>query len=129
MAGKNKKSILIVEDEESLLEALKLKLEKAGVDVLTAGTGEEALAILKNRRPALISLDIILPKMNGIEVLQNIRRDEKIKDLPVVIVSVSGGIEKVKRAFGLNVIDYLVKSEYTIDNIVKKLKSILDDIK
>lgn len=129
MAEKNKKSILIVEDEQSLLEALKLKLEKENIEVLTASTGEEALALLKDRRPTLVSLDIILPRMNGIEVLQNIRKDQNIKDLPVVIVSVSGSEEKLKRAFGLNVIDYLVKSEYTIDNIVNKLKNILNDLR
>ena len=120
-----KKSILVVEDEQALQEALKMKLEKAGVEVITANTGEEALAILENMRPDLVSLDVLLPRMNGIEVLQSIRTSAKLRDIPVVMVSVSAGPEKVKQAFGMNVVDYLVKSEYTIDDIVKKLKEIL----
>jgi two-component system, OmpR family, alkaline phosphatase synthesis response regulator PhoP len=128
MPEKNK-SILIVEDEQALQEALKLRLKKEGIETLIAGTGEDALDILKKHKPSLVSLDILLPKMNGLEVLKNIREDKDTKDLPVVIVSVSGGQEKIKRAFGLNVIDYLVKSEYTIDDIIKKLKNILSNLK
>ncbi|MFZ5364307.1 MAG: response regulator [Patescibacteria group bacterium] len=123
-----KKSILIVEDEQALQEALKLKLEKEGIEVLTANTGEEALSVLKKRRPTLVSLDILLPGMNGLEVLQKIRADSDLHALPVIVVSVSGGQEKIKRAFNLNVIDYLIKSEYKIENIVKKIKEILESI-
>lgn len=128
MEKNGRKSILVIEDEQALQEALKLKLEKLGIEVLTASTGEEALAILKIRRPTLVSLDILLPQMNGLEVLQRVRNDQKLKDLPVIIVSVSGGQEKVKRAFGLNVIDYLVKSEYTIEEIIKKFEEILNNL-
>ena len=120
------KSILVVEDEQALQEALKLKLEKEGIEVLTASTGEEALEVLKKRRPTLVSLDILLPRMNGLEVLRNIRGNPKLRDLPVVIVSVSGGQEKIKQAFGMNIVDYLVKSEYRIEAIINKLKEILE---
>jgi len=120
------KSILVVEDEQALQEALKLKLEQEGIEVLTASSGEEALEILKKRRPTLVSLDILLPKKNGLEVLRTIREDPALHDLPVVVLSVSGGQEKIKQAFALNVIDYLVKSDYKIENIVKKIKEILE---
>ena len=122
------KTILVVEDEPGLQEALKLKLEKEGITILTASTGEEALAVLAKHRPNLVSLDILLPRMNGLEVLRNIRASEALKDLPVVMVSVSAGAEKVKQAFGMNVADYLIKSEYTIEDIVKKLKEILANV-
>jgi DNA-binding response OmpR family regulator len=124
--NQNKRIILIVEDEQSLQDALRIKFEKAGVEVLTAGTGEDALAILKKKRPILVSLDILLPKMNGLEVLENIRKDSKLHDLPVVMVSVSGGQEKIRQAFSLGVVDYLVKSEYKIENIVKKIMTIME---
>ena len=125
-ANPKKKIILIVEDEQALQDALKMKFEKEGVEVLTAGTGEEALEVLKKKRPILVSLDILLPKMNGLEVLKKIRGDFKLRDLPVVMVSVSGGQEKIREAFSLGVVDYLVKSEYKIENIVKKIMGIME---
>lgn len=120
----SKKMILVVEDEQALQEALELKLKKAGFEVLTANSGEEALEVLKNKKPDLISLDILLPHMNGLEVLQKIRNDKELQDLRVAVVSVSGSQEKIKKTFGLNVVDYLIKSEYTIDEIVGKLKEL-----
>jgi CheY-like chemotaxis protein len=121
-----KKVILIVEDEQALQDALKLKFENKGVTVLTAGTGEQALDLLKKERPLLVSLDILLPKMNGLEVLRKIREDAGLHDLPVVVLSVSGGQEKIRQAFSLGIVDYLVKSEYKIENIVKKIMDILE---
>ncbi|HTW96209.1 MAG TPA: response regulator [Candidatus Methylomirabilis sp.] len=126
MGNKDKKIILLVEDEQALQDALKLKLEQKGVQVLTASTGEEALEVLKKTRPVLVSLDILLPKMNGLEVLKKIREDATLHDLPVVVVSVSGGQEKVRQAFSLGIADYLVKSEYKIDNIVRKIIEIIE---
>jgi DNA-binding response OmpR family regulator len=120
-----KKMILIVEDEEGLREALKLKLEQADYEVLAASTGEEALEILKSRRPDMVSLDILLPGINGLEVLQKIRDDSKLHNLPVIILSVSGSQEKIQQAFSMNVVDYLIKSEHKIDGIITKFKKIL----
>jgi CheY-like chemotaxis protein len=120
------KIILVVEDEQALQDALKLKFEKKGLKVLTASTGEEALEVLKRKRPILVSLDILLPKMNGLEVLKKIRDDANLHDLPVVIVSVSGGQEKIRQAFSMGIVDYLVKSEYKIESIVEKITDILE---
>lgn len=118
-------TILLVEDEAALQEAAKFKLAQAGIIVLAASDGEQALTILKNTRPTLVWLDLLLPGMNGMEVLRHIRADAKLKDLPVIIVSVSGGEEKIKEALGLGVIDYIVKSQYTIDSIVARVKEIV----
>jgi len=120
-----KYTVLIVEDEASLQEAARLKLEKEGVETIVAGSGEDGLKILQSRKPDLIWLDILLPGMNGLEFLRRVRENPETKDLPVLILSVSSGQEKVKQAFAMNVIDYLVKSEYTIENVVKKVKNIL----
>lgn len=120
-----KKTVLLIEDESALREAVKMKLEKKGIEVLVAETGEKGLSILQEKKPDLVWLDILLPGINGLEVLKRIREDEKTKNLPVIVVSVSGGQEKIKQAFVLNVIDYLVKSEYKIDDIIKKVIDIL----
>jgi len=123
-----KKIVLLIEDEPALQEAVKMKLEKEGVEVLVAGTGEKGLQILGEKKPNLVWLDVLLPGINGLEVLRRIREDEKSKDLPVVIVSVSSGEGKIKQAFTMNIIDYIIKSEYTLDNIVKKVKDILSQL-
>ena len=122
------KMILVVEDEPALLEAVKLKLIKAGIEVLTAITGEEALAVLGQKKPNLVWMDVLLPTMNGLEVLRRIRANPKTKDLAVVIVSVSASPEKIKQAFSLNVLDYIVKSEFTIDSIIKKILDLVNQL-
>jgi CheY-like chemotaxis protein len=123
--GQFKYTVLIIEDEAALQEAARLKLKKEGVETIVVGSGEDGLKILQSRKPDLIWLDILLPGMNGLEFLRRVRENPETKDLPVLILSVSSGQEKVKQAFAMNVIDYLVKSEYTIENVVKKVKNIL----
>lgn len=120
-----KKTILVVEDDLALQEAVKLKLEKDGINVWVAVTGEEALSILKDKKPDLVWLDILLPKINGLEFLEIIRKDSDLKDLPVVVVSVSGGMEKVNQARSLGILDYIVKSEEPLDAIIKRVEAFL----
>lgn len=119
----NKKTILVVEDEKNLLEAIRRKLEKENVNVLIAETGEEALAILEKQKPDLVWLDILLPGINGLEVLRSARNNPSLKDLKVVAVSVSGGIDKINEARALGVTDYIIKSENTLELIVKSVLS------
>jgi len=123
-----KKTILLVEDEIALQEAVKLKLEKMGFEVLVARTGEEALSILEKKRPTLVWLDVLLPGMNGFEFLRKIREKPSFKDLAVIVVSVSAGPEKIKQAFSLNVIDYLIKSDYTIEQLIKRVGDIIKNL-
>ena len=123
----DQKTILIVEDEVSLQEAFKLKFEKAGLRVLVAGSAEDALLILEKETPDLAALDILLPGMNGIELLKAIRTDGRWKDLKVVMVSVSSGPEKIKQAFDLHVVDFIIKSEHTLEDIVEKIKGFIEN--
>lgn len=125
MSEEQKKVVLLVEDEPALAEAIKLKLEKQGVEVWHVISGDDALKLLETKRPNLVWLDILLPGKNGLEVLRIIRDSAQLKDLPVVIVSVSAGGEKIKQAFSMNVLDYIVKSEYKIDEIVQKIVNMI----
>ena len=115
------KTILVVEDEAPLREAIKFKLKKAGITVLEAGSGEEALKILSDHIPDLVWLDILLPGINGIEVLKNIKADPRIKDVKVVVVSVSSGDEKMKGILQLKADEYIVKSNFPLETIVDKV--------
>jgi CheY-like chemotaxis protein len=124
----DKSVILVVEDEPALQEAVELKLKKEGFAVLTAGSAEEALIILHDTRPDMIWLDLLMPGMGGFALLERLREMPSLKNIPVMVVSVSAGPEKLRRAFELNVIDYVVKSQYKLEDIVGKVKGIIKDI-
>ncbi len=117
--------ILIVEDEEVLSKVLQEKLEKVGDEVALAADGEEAVTRAKSFSPDVIVLDLLLPKRSGFEVLQILKADQALKAVPVIVVSNLGEDEDIKRALALGAVDYYVKSEHPINEIVEKIKNIL----
>ena len=117
--------VLVVEDEAALQEAIKVKLASEGFDYIPAKSGEEALTLLETVKPDIIWLDLLMPGMGGFAFLEKLREMPELKDLPVIIVSVSASPEKIKRAFELNVVDYIVKSQYKLGDIISRLKSFL----
>lgn len=131
MTGKIKKinqpdkTILLVEDEQALQEAIKLKLEKEGIGVMAVSSGEDAVNYLKKSKPDLVWLDVLLPGMNGLEVLRKIREEFKMQSLPVVVISVSAGQDKIKQALSLGAADYIIKSGYNLGDIISRVKKYL----
>lgn len=123
--GENKKTVLVVEDNESLRKIIKLKLGGVRYNVVLAKDAEEASAEIKKSLPDLVWLDIYLPGVNGLEFLKGLRSNPKTKKLKVVIVSVSGSNSKKDAAEKLGVSDYLVKSNYKIEEIVERIAEIL----
>lgn len=117
------KTILVVEDEAPLQDAIRLKMKRNGLNYIPATTAEMALSILEKQRPDLIWLDLLMPGMGGFAFLEILRKNPAYRDLPVVIVSVSASPEKIRRAFELNVVDYLVKSHYKLEDILKRVDS------
>jgi len=117
--------IFIIEDEAALLYALEAKLRLEGFQVETAGDGEEALKKLKNYKPDLIILDIILPKIDGWEVLHMIRTDVKLVSVPVVIVTNLTDKHSREKGIELGVANYLIKSDYDLEELVGRIKSAL----
>lgn len=116
------KTILVVEDDMPLQYAIKFKLEKEGFAVIAVGSGEEALQVLKSHLSVLIWLDLFLPGMGGWRFLEMIRQNPVYKELPVMIVSVLSDKERIRKAFELNVVDYIVKSENDLGYAVGKVK-------
>lgn len=122
---KKRKKILVVEDETAFLYALQSKLSIKGFEVLTSTTAEEAVKILNKSKIDLVILDIMLPKMDGIDLLRNLKNNEKTKDIPAVIVSNLSDKENIDSGIKLGVKDYLVKSEYNLDGIVGKIEELI----
>ncbi|OGE85898.1 MAG: hypothetical protein A3J48_00995 [Candidatus Doudnabacteria bacterium RIFCSPHIGHO2_02_FULL_46_11] len=118
----NKKTVLVVEDEEFTLKAYKVKLEKAGFEVLIAKDGSEAVNYLKKDPPDIVLLDLMLPYLNGFEVLEKLRTTPKWQKVPVLITTNLGQPEDKDRALKLGATDYLIKTNVKIDEIVKKIK-------
>lgn len=116
-----KKKILIVEDDQFLHKILATKIKAAGFDVISAYDGESALKKVKEM-PDLILLDLILPQMSGFEFLGEIKLDAKLKKIPVIVLSNLGQEEDLERAKSLGAQDYLVKANFSIDEVVKKIK-------
>jgi len=121
----DKKAILIIEDEMSLLEALKIKFTKEGFGILEAKNGVEGLEVAKKEHPDLILLDIIMPKMDGLTMLSRLREDKWGKDVPVILLTNLNDSEKISEASKEGVYDFLVKSDWHIDDVVKKVKETL----
>lgn len=117
------KTILIVEDDPVLVKMYQKKFEKDGFKVETAVDGQEALDKVGSITPAIILLDVMLPKVDGFEVLKQIKTKPETKDIPVVLsTNLGGGETDRKKGMDLGAADYLVKSDFTPAQIVEKIK-------
>lgn len=118
------KKVLIIEDEEELLDLLQKKIVQEGYEVFAAKDGEEGLAKIKNVKPDVVLLDIVMPKLGGFEVLEAIAKDEDaaLKTIPIIIISNSGQPVEINRALELGVKDYLVKVDFTPQDVLEKVK-------
>jgi DNA-binding response OmpR family regulator len=119
------KSILIVEDDAFILDTITRRFKKDGFAILLAKDGEQVEEVLKDNLPNLILLDVLLPKMNGLEVLKKIKSDERTKGIPVVMFSNLGSPEDVKHAMDLGATDYLVKANLSPNEVVNKVTNLL----
>jgi len=115
--------ILIIEDEPVHLNVMKAKLEYEGYEILVATDGETGLNMIKSQKPDLVLLDIILPKMNGFEVLDNLK--DYSDRPPIIVVSNSGQPVEVDKALKFGAIDYLVKAEFNPGDVLEKVEKVL----
>jgi len=117
--------IVLVEDEAILQRALAEWLESAGHEVLALTTGQEALEVIPQEMPDLVLLDIILPGVNGMEVLKELKADPNTKKIPIVVLTNLGDEQNRKRALSLGAEDYLVKAGHDLDSVNKIVNKIL----
>ena len=116
------KFILLVEDDQFLSNLIELKLKNSGFGLIRVRDGVEAAEILKKQKPDLVLLDLILPKKNGFELLEELREDPYLKDLKVVILSNLGQQADIARGKALGVLDYFVKANFALEELVNKIR-------
>ena len=121
----SKTTILIIEDDKFLRDLISRKLSKEGYEVEEAIDGEKGLKKVKEKKPDLVLLDLILPGVDGFEVLEEIKKDPAIASIPVVILSNLGQKEDIEKGLRLGASSYLIKARLTPGEIIEKIKSTL----
>lgn len=120
-ANKQKPLVLIVEDEQFLCELMVQKIRETGCEVEGVYDGEKALEYLESRVPNLILLDILLPGIDGFEVLRRIKKDKRLKSIPVIVISNLGERKDINLALKEGALEYIVKAETSPKEIASKV--------
>ena len=120
-----KLKILVVEDEEILLTALSEELRQEGFDVIGAKDGVEGLEKAAAEQPDLMLLDLVMPKLDGISTLKQMKAQENTKAIPIVILTNLSDYDKISDALSMGAMDYLVKANYRLEELVAKIKTVL----
>jgi len=118
--------VLIVEDDKFLRELLVRKVESAGFTTSIAVDGKEALKKIKEELPRLVLLDLVLPGIDGFEVLRQVKANPQTSKVSVIILSNLGQREDVERGLKLGADDYLIKAHFTPDEIIQKVQKLLE---
>ncbi|HDR90323.1 MAG TPA: response regulator [Bacteroidetes bacterium] len=116
--------ILVIDDSNTNVVLLDVVLQKEGYEVITASSAREALAYLEKDKPDLILLDILMPQTNGLELLEKIRQEPKLADLPVIMITAVGNENYKEKAQKLGAVDYFEKP-IDVTQVIKKIKSVL----
>jgi CheY-like chemotaxis protein len=119
------KNILLIEDDPFLIDIYTTKFKEMGFIIDVASDGSQAIRKMTEKKPDLLLLDIVLPHVDGWEILEKIREDKNLKDLKVVILSNLGQKSEVDKAFALGATKYLIKAHYTPSEVVEEIKKIL----
>ncbi len=122
MTEEKNKKILMIEDEKIIVDLLKSKLEREGYHVIVGRDGVEGIEKMKQEKPDLILLDIVMPRKGGFEVIEERNKDEELKKIPVIVISNSGQPVELDRAKDLGAVDWLVKTEFDPKEVITKVK-------
>ena len=125
MAQNSQVNIMIVEDDNFLADIYKKKFEMEGFKVSTANNGEKALVDIKKKMPDLVLLDILLPKLDGFAVLEKVKSDPVVKNIPIILLTNLGQPDDVQRGLEKGATDYLIKTHFKPSEVVDKVKQVL----
>ncbi len=122
---KDKPTILIVDDDPFILDMYVLKFQEKGFAIAIAKNGKDALKKMKETSPRVMLLDIVLPAMDGFEVLRTLKEDPALRDVKVILLTNLGQKEDVDRGMKLGADDYIIKAHFTPNEVVEKVKRVL----
>lgn len=122
------KYILLVEDDPFIADIYATRLKEDGFTVDLASDGQECLDKIREKKPDLLVLDIVLPRIDGWEILEEIRKDNKLKDTKVIIISNLSQKSEVQKGMELGALKYLIKAYYTPAEIIQEVKKILNPV-
>lgn len=120
------KKIIIAEDEPVLIEMYKLYFERAGYEVLKADNGRECIDFVKKEKPDIILLDILMPKLDGWEVLKQLKTDPETKQIPILVFSNLGQTQEIQKGLDLGADDYVIKSNMTPKELLEKVEGMIN---
>ncbi len=118
-----KQKIVLTEDDEILSKVVYAELVDAGFDVVQAFDGEAGLKLARSIKPDLLLLDVVLPKKSGFDVLGELKKDPETRGIPVILLTLLGEDEDIKKGLDMGAEDYLVKSSHATAEIVEKIKN------
>lgn len=121
----NKKAVLIVEDDSFLQGLVSRKLNSEGHNVFIAGSSADVFRVLQHQKVDLILLDLLLPRVDGFEILKQLRENEDTAKTPVIVFSNLSEEKDIKRAQDLGISAFMIKSNFTLDELSEKIKEIL----
>ncbi len=124
---KKKIHVLLVEDDPSVARLVQFKLEKNGFEVTIKGLGGEALKWLSSNKPSLILLDLMLPDISGYQVLEQVKVDKTLKDIPVIILSSRGQKEEVDKCLALGAREHILKP-FNPTDLLNRILSVLGEV-
>ncbi len=119
------KKVFIVDDDPFILDMYVVKFKEAGFALETATDGKEAIAAIKKSIPDIVLLDVIMPLVDGFDVLQKLKEDAATKKIPVVLLTNLGQKEDTEKGFQMGAVDYIVKAHFTPSEVVEKVKKLL----
>lgn len=117
-----KKSILIIEDDEFFRELISKKLVSSGFEIIEAIDGQKGIESARELKPNLILLDLLLPNVDGFEVLATLKQDSETSSIPVIVLSNLNTKEDIEKGLKLGAVDFLIKSQFASDEIAEKIK-------
>lgn len=115
-------TVLVVEDDEFLSRAMGDKLSREGFQVIKAFNGQEAVDALRQNKPDIMLLDLVMPVKNGFEVLEEVSQDEQLRQIPVIVLSNLGQDSDLQKAKALGATDFLVKSNFPIKSVLERIR-------
>ncbi len=121
------KKILFIEDEPTLQKTIGEVLKQEGYEVTSALDGESGLRMAQSQKPDLILLDLVLPRMHGFEVLKGLKGDKETQNIPIIVLTNLEEMTDIDKAIELGATTYLVKAQYSLEEVVDKIKKVFND--